>query len=74
MFPEKVGWGFVQPYARYSEADPDLAALGKVKRYDIGANYVIDGHNARISVDYVAAKAGAGAYNDVFTIGVQLQF
>ncbi|MBI1285860.1 MAG: porin [Thiobacillus sp.] len=72
MFPEKVGWGFVQPYGRYQELDPDVGL--KTKQYDIGANYVIDGHNARISLDYTAAKVGTGSYKDSFIIGVQLQF
>lgn len=50
LFPEKVGIGAFQPYARYSEISPDDSA--DRDELEFGVNYVIDGHNARISLFY----------------------
>ena len=59
MFPEKVGIGFVQPYLRYVNTNPN----GSTNRnsYQTGINYVIDGHNAIVSLNYI--------YGDLTTKG-----
>lgn len=50
LFPQQIGWGKFQPYARYSYVDPN----DSTDRDEIegGLNYIIDGHNARISMFY----------------------
>ncbi|MCC6706615.1 MAG: hypothetical protein IT492_03545 [Gammaproteobacteria bacterium] len=50
MFPQMVGIGRLQPYIRYSAIYPDASA----NRDEIegGVNYIIDGHNARVSLFY----------------------
>lgn len=50
LFPQEIGWGKFQPYVRYTAVDPDTSS----DRDEIegGLNYVIDGHNARISLFY----------------------
>jgi hypothetical protein len=74
MFPEKVGWGYIQPFARYQYFDSSLLGPSS-NQYDVGAHYVIDGHNARISLSYTSAKGGGAlTASDQFIVGVQLQF
>ncbi len=60
MFPEKFGYGFVQPYVRYVNINPN----GSTNRntYQTGINYVIDGHNAIVSLNYI--------YGDMATKGI----
>lgn len=74
MFGNKVGIGQFQPHIRFQSFDPQ-GATGDTDRIDIGFNYVIDGHNARISVVY-ADEDAPGTANDYdrFIIGAQLQF
>ncbi|MFL9710031.1 porin [Methylobacillus sp. Pita1] len=76
MFGDTVGWGKFQPYARYQRfnADGDVAFNPDVKEYDIGLNYIIDGHNARISAVYTKNKTENASDIDRFTVGLQLQF
>jgi hypothetical protein len=60
LFPEKFGIGQFQPYVRYSGVYPD----GSSNRDEIegGVNYIIDGHNARVSLFY--------QYGDIATKGL----
>jgi len=50
LIPQQIGIGQFQPYVRYSAVFPD----GSSDRDEIetGVNYVIDGHNARVSLLY----------------------
>ena len=82
LFPEKIGIGNFQPYVRYSDIAPDDSA--DRDEFEAGLNYVIGGHNARVSLIYqygdLATKSivnfapGVGG-DDVsaIKIGVQLQ-
>jgi len=60
MFPQQVGIGKFQPYVRYTDVMPDESA----DRDEIegGVNYIIDGHNARVSLFY--------QYGDIATKGL----
>ena len=81
LFPQIVGIGKFQPYLRYTDISPD----GSSDRDEIegGVNYIIDGHNARISIFYqegdIATKglnyspAATGASVGAFKIAIQLQ-
>lgn len=73
LFPKKYGWGRVQPVIRYQKFDQDL--IGDHIRYDIGLNYIIDGHNAKISLNYSLDDDPGRDIHDVdrFTLGLQLQ-
>ncbi|MEO1884919.1 MAG: porin [Methylococcales bacterium] len=59
LMPGKVGIGQLQPYVRFTtnegEKTPDSS------EYEAGLNYIIDGHNARISLMY--------QYGDIATKG-----
>ena len=81
LFPQMVGIGKFQPYVRYSKVNPDSSS----DRDEIegGINYVIDGHNARVSMFYqhgdIATKGlnyapgASGNKVGAFTLAVQLQ-
>ncbi len=85
LFSRNIGIGKLQPYVRYTEINPD----GSSDRDEIegGINYIISGHNARISLFYqhgdLATKGfkgplsfaptAAGPTVGAFKIAVQLQ-
>jgi len=60
MFADKMGIGFVQPYLRYVNINP--TGSSNRNSYQTGVNYVIDGHNAVISLNYI--------YGDIATKGL----
>ncbi|GAB6140978.1 selenite/tellurite reduction operon porin ExtI [Methylosoma difficile] len=50
LFPQKIGYGKIQPYGRYVN---NMAIHSPDKDvFEGGLNYIIDGHNARISLSY----------------------
>ena len=81
LIPHKVGIGRFQPYGRFTSVQP----TSSTKREEIegGVNYVIDGHNARISAFYQHgdlftkglnyAPLAMGRKVDKFTVAFQLQ-
>jgi hypothetical protein len=73
LCPKKLGWGQVQPVFRYQEFD--RTAGGTQERYDIGANYIISGHNAKLSAIYSNDDDPSLGINNVdrFKLGLQLQ-
>lgn len=71
LFPTEVGPGKFQPVVRYQEFDPKLGPT--VKAYDVGLNYIIKGHNARLSAVWQHLDV-AGFDNDRITAGVQFQY
>ncbi|MEA2624625.1 MAG: hypothetical protein QOD06_670 [Candidatus Binatota bacterium] len=48
LLPAKVGIGKFQPYVRYTDIEPDHSSSRD--EFESGVNYVIDGHNARLSL------------------------
>jgi hypothetical protein len=76
LFPNKVGWGQLQPYFRYTKNEPD-AFYSSSDLTELGLNYVIAGHNARLNLSYRDGDANLTGFpgNDVnaLTFGVQLQ-
>ena len=82
MFPQMIGIGRIQPYIRYSAIHPDASAdRDEIER---GVNYIIDGHNARVSLFYqhgdIATKgltnfapSAAGPDVNAVKLAVQLQ-
>ncbi|WP_439135431.1 hypothetical protein [Pseudomaricurvus sp.] len=75
LFGTDVGPGKFQPYVRYVENDPSDAETSDST--EVGLNYVISGHNARLNLNYVDGDANASGYagSDVnaLTFGVQIQ-
>ncbi len=81
LFPQKVGIGRFQPYVRYTANNPNNSS----DRDEIegGVNYIIDGHNARISLFYehgdIATKGlnyaptATGRNVDAIKLAIQLQ-
>jgi len=60
LLPEPVWIGKFQPYVRYTGVHPDKSS--DRSEFEVGTNYVIDGHNARISLYY--------QYGDIATKGL----
>jgi hypothetical protein len=50
MFPGEIGIGKFQPYARFTSVQPESSS--NREETEFGTNYVISGHNARISAFY----------------------
>ncbi|OQW34796.1 MAG: hypothetical protein A4E19_17935 [Nitrospira sp. SG-bin1] len=59
LIPQEVGIGRFQPYVRFVSIDPRYSALRQ--EFEYGVNYIISGHNARISA--------YGRYGDLETKG-----
>ncbi|MFI3187536.1 MAG: hypothetical protein QX198_16305 [Methylococcaceae bacterium] len=60
LFPQKIGIGQVQPYVRYVNVMPN--ASSDRNSYEGGLNYIIDGHNAKVSLSW--------EYGDLMTKGL----
>ncbi|MDP7537661.1 MAG: hypothetical protein QF470_07560, partial [Methylococcales bacterium] len=81
LMPGKVGIGQLQPYVRYTNNDGN--GTPNRDEYEAGLNYIIDGHNARVSLMYqygdIATKGrtySAGRAGDdvhAIKIGFQMQ-
>ena len=81
LLPQPVWIGRFQPYLRYVEAMPINSS--DRNNWEAGVNYVIDGHNARISLIYNYSDmftkgldytpAASGNHVSSFTLGFQLQ-
>lgn len=76
LFPQLVGPGRVQPYVRFNENNPSDATSSDLT--EVGVNYILAGHNARLNANVSSGDAGLSGYPgaDVssFTFGAQLQF
>jgi hypothetical protein len=60
LFPQKIWIGQAQPFLRYVNVSPSGSTDREV--YEAGLNYVIDGHNAKVSLSY--------QYGDLMTKGL----
>jgi len=80
LIPGKLGWGQFQPHFRYQGFDEVESATIKnptpsnIARYDIGVNYVMSGHNARISLVYTHVDLSGPSKSGMLTLGTQFQF
>ncbi len=68
LFPQKIGIGKIQPYGRYVDNIGNHVSHQDV--FEGGMNYVIDGHNARVSLSYQRYLA---AELNGMTLGFQWQ-
>ncbi len=75
LFPGATGPGKFQPYVRYVENDPDDS--DKSDLTEVGVNYVIDGFNARLNLNYNTGDGNISGYPgadvDSLSFGVQVQ-
>ena len=88
LFPQEIGIGRFQPYARYTGLNSEFG--GAREEYELGTNYVIAGHNARISTYWRTGNLGTnstfngqntnyapgstGQHVDTFVVALQLQY
>jgi hypothetical protein len=73
LFPQEVGVGKFQPVVRYQEFDANLTHID-TRQVDASLNYIIKGHNARLSLDYAHIETTHLHDRDQVTGGIQLQF
>jgi hypothetical protein len=75
LLPMATGPGKFQPYVRYVENDPSDS--GSSDLTELGLNYVIDGHNARLNLNYATGDGNISGYAgddvDSISFGVQVQ-
>jgi hypothetical protein len=67
LFPAVIGIGKLQPSVRYQDFRDDSIL-------DVGINYVIRGHGARISFMFSQLETGNFGKSNQFTGGAQFQF
>lgn len=67
LFPKMVGIGKIQPMFRYQDFRDDSVM-------DLGVNYVIRGHGARVSFMFSTSETGSTGKTNQFTGGLQFQF
>ncbi|MEO6112793.1 MAG: hypothetical protein ABIQ24_13370 [Nitrospiraceae bacterium] len=83
LFPGEIGIGRFQPYARFTTIHADQSS--NREETEFGTNYIISGHNARISAFYqygdLATKSlfnwaptAAGQEVSAFKLALQLQY
>ena len=71
LFPQEIGPGRLQPVIRYTEGEVTDGAEGDISEFNL--NYIIKGHNARISAAYQDRNDELFSDNDTFVLGLQLQ-
>ncbi len=76
LYPRKIVFGKFQPYFRFVENDPSGAATNE--SIEIGTNYIISGHKAKLNLSYVSGDTNASGYAgrdvDKVTFGIQVQY
>jgi hypothetical protein len=77
LLPNKMGagkfQGQLQPLVRYQGFQNKGPSIGHQDRLDIGLSYILNGHNARMTVNYAIDDPASGPDKDIFTIGLQFQ-
>jgi hypothetical protein len=73
LIAPKVGPGQFQPVVRYQKFDNGLTKVD-TDQVDLGVNYILKGHNARISADFAHDTTTNAADNNKFILGAQVQF
>lgn len=76
LYPKVIGVGKFQPYFRYVENNPTNATSSD--SFEVGSNYIIKGHMAKLNLSYVSGDTNASGYAgrdvDKITFGIQLQY
>jgi hypothetical protein len=79
LFPRELPLGYIsgklQPLYRYLRYDRDFPTVGSLTEgHDFQLNYIIAGHDARVSFVYSRRGAYATHRYDIARVGVQMQF
>ena len=80
ILPMDVGFsilkGKIEPTVRFQlYKDETLAGYPKTKRVDAGINWIFEGHNALLTLNYANQNNGSGWGNDQqIIVGIQLQY
>lgn len=88
LFPQEIGIGRFQPYGRYTGQNSEFAHVRE--EFELGLNYIISGHNARISTYWRTGNVGStstyngqnlnyapgstGQHIDIYTVALQVQY
>lgn len=72
MFPQIIGIGRFEPHVRYQEFNADAGP--KSEQWDVGMNYNISGHSARLSAVYSSMDTAGSRSTDKFILGLQLMY
>lgn len=73
LIPKEVGPGKFQPHVRYQTFEDDFTDQ-TLEQFDVGVNYVIDGHNARLSLVYSLVDTRTQDDASQIVLGAQFQF
>lgn len=71
MFPQEIGIGKFKPLVRYQELSSHN--VPNQSQWELELDYVIDAHNARVSMVYGQNDTSGRGTDNFFQIGVQLQ-
>ncbi|ASK32897.1 hypothetical protein [Alloalcanivorax mobilis] len=71
LFPQEIGPGRFQPVVRYTKGEVTDGAEGDIKEFNL--NYIMLGHNARISAAWQQRDDELFTDNNTFVLGLQLQ-
>lgn len=75
LLPMDSGMGKYQPYVRFVNNNPSDGEKSDLS--EVGLNYVISGHNARLNINATSGDAGISGYQgadlDTVFVGFQLQ-
>lgn len=84
LFQEPIGWGKIMPLIRYQKFDADgrtssasvnTRGNGEIKKFDIGANYIIEPYNALITATYGRTEKEISPKDvNEFKVSLQMQF
>lgn len=74
LINQKIGPGMFQPVFRYQAFDQNYGP--DISEYSIGTNYILKGHDARLSALYSKQNVDNAGHEDInrFIGGLQLQF
>lgn len=77
LFPRTSGVRF-QPYVRFTKNQPDFAGVADSELVELGMNYLIDGHNLKLNLNYTSGDANLTGFPgardaDGFSFGMQAQ-
>lgn len=78
LLPGEVGPGKLQPYVRAVQNDPADEGAESTELTELGLNYILSGHNARLNLNFASGDANISGYKngdkkDSISLGLQVQ-
>ncbi|KXW57051.1 hypothetical protein [Ferrovum myxofaciens] len=81
LFPQRLGYGKVQPYIQHQDFKPDSFDTGigagqtvRTLQNEFGMNYIIKGNDAKFTAAYTQTMLAGSSSSKGFILGTQLQF